>query len=464
MASAHFRIKSGTKAKSSASAHSQYIMREGKFEVDKKDIENIGYSNLPEWANKPSEFWQASDYYERANGRVYSEMEIALPNELSPEKRLELVNEFCEQQFGKENTYSFAIHNTDSALKKNVKNAHVHIMFCERKLDNIYREKENFFKRYNDKKPELGGTKKDRKWTNIKMPKIVRKQCFDLQNKYLLEIGAEKLLDHRTLLEQRIEALQNGDITKAEKLDREPEVKLGPNAHRLKREVIEIKRNVSTKDEYEKKKEEYYEKQKPDVKLAYYIRLSNRIETKLDGLEKEINKQEIEIIGPNKNHKNYYLAKRKMNNFKRQLSQLNYEKEKLENKIITPGRALIMAKSIYEKRLTNKNMVFVDNENSRNQIKKIADGILKKDEKYRNLYFAIKTGIGKTNEKIAEYEKRIEFYGKEISAEKKHILEKQATKGSRHKSQEGSGHLSANLDLDDDISKSVKDFSQIKDY
>ncbi len=43
----------------------------------------------------PSHFWQAADQFERANGSTYRELEIALPRELTPEQRLELVQDFC---------------------------------------------------------------------------------------------------------------------------------------------------------------------------------------------------------------------------------------------------------------------------------------------------------------------------------------------------------------------------------
>ncbi|MGK3681372.1 MobA/MobL family protein, partial [Escherichia coli] len=41
--------------------------------------------------DNPSHFWQAADQFERANGSTYRELEIALPRELTPEQRLELV-------------------------------------------------------------------------------------------------------------------------------------------------------------------------------------------------------------------------------------------------------------------------------------------------------------------------------------------------------------------------------------
>ncbi len=50
---------------------------------------------MPAWAaHNPSEFWKAADAFERANGCTYREIEIALPRELNPAQRLELVRAF----------------------------------------------------------------------------------------------------------------------------------------------------------------------------------------------------------------------------------------------------------------------------------------------------------------------------------------------------------------------------------
>ena len=62
-------------------------MREGKYSAEASGREDLVYKetfNLPEWTNNQAiEFWKAADEYERANGIVYFEFEIALPNELS---------------------------------------------------------------------------------------------------------------------------------------------------------------------------------------------------------------------------------------------------------------------------------------------------------------------------------------------------------------------------------------------
>ena len=49
-------------------------------------------------AGRPARtYWAAADDHERANGRLYREVQFALPNELSPEARRELAGRFAAQ-------------------------------------------------------------------------------------------------------------------------------------------------------------------------------------------------------------------------------------------------------------------------------------------------------------------------------------------------------------------------------
>lgn len=77
----------------------------------------------------PKEFFRAADLYERANGRSYTELEIALPNELSHAEQREMVDAFVEQELGVRHPYLYAIHDKNAALDESQKQPHVHIMF-----------------------------------------------------------------------------------------------------------------------------------------------------------------------------------------------------------------------------------------------------------------------------------------------------------------------------------------------
>jgi hypothetical protein len=160
MATYHFCMKTGAKGK--AAAHACYIVREEKYRK-KLDLEYAENGNMPEWAGDPREFWKAADQYERANGVAYREIELALPRELNPDQRRELVLGFVDEHLGGDFTYTLAIHNPRAAIERG-EQPHAHIQFSERKLDGIERGWEQFFKRANRSAPELGGCAKDERW------------------------------------------------------------------------------------------------------------------------------------------------------------------------------------------------------------------------------------------------------------------------------------------------------------
>lgn len=93
MASYHCSVKVGGKGK--ASGHAAYIAREGHYaeQAGYEDLEATGHGNLPvRVEGEPARFWSAADRHERADGATYREIEIALPRELNPAQRQDLVN------------------------------------------------------------------------------------------------------------------------------------------------------------------------------------------------------------------------------------------------------------------------------------------------------------------------------------------------------------------------------------
>jgi len=207
MATYHLSAKVGSKGK--GCAHSNYIEREGK-NAKHKDLEHAENGNLPDWANgKSSAFWKAADDFERENGSAYRELEIALPRELTPAQRLELVHEFIGQEIGDKHAYSFAIHCPKAALDPaKGEQPHAHIMYSERLQDGIDRPKEQYFKRYNSKNPEKGGLKKAIPKDMVEKKeqlKGLRERWAELQNEHLARHGHTATVDHRNLEAQGIE-------------------------------------------------------------------------------------------------------------------------------------------------------------------------------------------------------------------------------------------------------------------
>ncbi|CAO94799.1 mobilization protein MobA [Erwinia tasmaniensis] len=216
MASYHLSVKTG--GKGSASPHAAYIAREGKYAREKdSDLEHKESGNMPAWAaHKPAEFWKAADTSERANGCTYREIEVALPHELKPEQRLELVRDFVRQEIGDRHAYQFAVHNPKAAIAGG-EQPHAHIMFSERLNDGIHRDPEQYFRRANNKEPERGGAKKVRFGetpTGRKEHLVAQRERWaDLQNEYLERYHHADRVDARSL--------------KAQGIDREPERHLG---------------------------------------------------------------------------------------------------------------------------------------------------------------------------------------------------------------------------------------------
>jgi hypothetical protein len=214
MASFHHTIKSGKKG--TAANHSNYVTRQGKY-GHRDDLVCWGHGNMPTWAkNNPTAFWKAGDRHERANGAVYREHEIALPDELTREHQKELVADLVNTLVG-DKPYQFAVHAPQSALE-GVSNTHLHLMFSDRMHDGIERTPQQTFSRYNAKNPEQGGCRKDSGGRNrlaLRDEVIeIRRKCAELQNAALEKHGHTARVDHRTLKQQGV--------------DRQPERHLGP--------------------------------------------------------------------------------------------------------------------------------------------------------------------------------------------------------------------------------------------
>ncbi|WP_330112672.1 MobA/MobL family protein (plasmid) [Cetobacterium somerae] len=219
MANYHLNISYGRVGK--GGPHIDYILGQNKYVNKEKEIKYTNH-NLPNWCKSPKEFWVAADDNERINGTVYKEIRISLPNELSHEKNIELLNEFIATILEGKYHYSVSIHSKESSYKKDILNTHAHIMFSPRELDGIERNKDIFFKRANAKSPELGGCKKNTSWNNIEKLLEIRKLWEDIQNKYLENEKSNERVSCETLEKQRAIALEKGDIFFAKFLDRDP--------------------------------------------------------------------------------------------------------------------------------------------------------------------------------------------------------------------------------------------------
>ena len=173
----------------------------------------------------PRAYWEAADDHERSNGRLFQQVEVALPVELDERQRLELARSFAERLTKDERLpYTLAIHRGGEAGE----NPHMHLVISERANDGIERSAEQWFKRANGKQPERGGAKKSRTMMDKYWIAQTRQVWAQEANRALQRAGQEDRVDHRSLAAQREEALQRGELERAAELSREPSVHRGP--------------------------------------------------------------------------------------------------------------------------------------------------------------------------------------------------------------------------------------------
>ncbi len=180
----------------------RYITRTKEYANHKDHAEKVEYvksGNMPSFCkDRPDQFWEAAELYERKNGRTATSIVLALPKELTEQQRIELTEKIIEQFCNKFNfPYTAAIHNHKSAISGQDQ-PHLHLMFSERALDEFDRTAEQFFKRYNDKNPQNGGARKvtaDFRGDGQDLMNIIRAESEVLINESLEEHAPTKILN-----------------------------------------------------------------------------------------------------------------------------------------------------------------------------------------------------------------------------------------------------------------------------
>ena len=237
MATYHLKVKDDTKSggkRISAKKHVDYILREdGKSHADyinregaQSDRNDCVFkgSQLPKWAKGSAQkFFSAATRYEDKGNVRYREIELSLPNELSLEQNLEIVDRFIADHLSS-HYYAYAIHEKVGELSGEW-HPHVHIMFSERLIDDVEKMGERpackYFRRA--AKPLKGekvasferrrehGAPKDKKWHNKKYLYEIRADFARIQNAVLEQNGFSIRVDHRSLKAQQAEAEKHGD-------------------------------------------------------------------------------------------------------------------------------------------------------------------------------------------------------------------------------------------------------------
>ncbi|WP_281859099.1 MobQ family relaxase [Litoreibacter halocynthiae] len=200
--------------------------REGRIHdyTRKQGIEEtfiIAPETAPSWAQDRAALWNAAEASEtRSNSVTAREWELSLPFEISAEVRSQITREFAEQLVSR---YGVAVDVAIHAPNRegDQRNHHAHVLTTTRQLESD------------------GFTAKTRVLDSAKTGgaeiEQMRGVWAELQNRALERAGEAERVDHRSLEKQREAALDKGDEVKAEELDRDPELKLGPAANSMER-------------------------------------------------------------------------------------------------------------------------------------------------------------------------------------------------------------------------------------
>lgn len=169
----------------------------------------------PAWARERASLWQAVQEKEnRKNSQLAREIIVALPNELAPDDRADLLRGWLRDNLTSLGMVAdVAIHDPEPDTPDAPRNPHAHILLTLRQLDPATAD---------------GWAKgKAREWNAPETLIGWRASWADHQNRALEKAGANARVDHRSLADQRADALAQGDELMAETLDRPPEPRMG---------------------------------------------------------------------------------------------------------------------------------------------------------------------------------------------------------------------------------------------
>lgn len=433
-------------------AHFKYITGEDRYSYKENEVIYEKHNMPPHISAE--DFWQSADAYERANGRVYKEIRIALPNGFTKKENQDLLNKFLEKELGNNFYYSAVIHDKNS-LKDEIRNIHAHIMVCPRKIDGIERDIKQFFSRYNSKNIEKGGALKDPYWNKKETLTHFRESWEETLNN-ALEKKNWKKVSCKSLQQQRKEALEKQDLDLVDFLDREP---IQINNYTLKKDkkyynemdiadwdnYIHNKKVRDLKEELynllQKKKEQEIERS--DIfKNLKDINSAIRNFNKSDKEFKDIYSIQENILMLEVEKKHTELAILNLGKVEDKTEEETKELKRLEAKILSINLLLkdkngllnkeleeLKAGDLFEKKYKELNKKNFQNDYKRfletqSEISKLEKGIEENKTKLENLHKIVLNILTK-----GEYSKILREYKNEEQAEMLLKLEKRFSKG-----------------------------------
>ena len=221
----------------SALAKARYLLRLGKYARGRDDLVDGFWGHLPDWcADDGVALFEAADRYERANARLFDELEGALPCELTLGQAIELALAMAHEVTAPGLPYLLVIHEGRPPAPGVPRNRHWHLAFLERINDGIHRPPERWFRRANRRDPAAGGAAKDRRLKGHEWLPGVRRQYARLVNEALERAGRPERVTAASHAERIARAEADGDHETAEHLLRHPPgLHIGPTACAIER-------------------------------------------------------------------------------------------------------------------------------------------------------------------------------------------------------------------------------------
>lgn len=238
--------------------HLAYITRTGKYRGKAEDLVFTKSENLPVWAKDARDYWEEADRQteekrqkaEKSGSKLPPDhtgrtWDFALPNELSREELIAFTDQYLKEEFPNL-PYTYAIHEKDSAVYEE-KNPHVHVMFGEYIIDDRSRNltRDEFFQRHilSKKGNEYGGAQRTWEYAKGGSKKLrqTRRHLAEAINRAYREKGLPQRVTEKSIEVQRKEALREGNIQKAETLDRTKPKRLAPRKFKKYEHVISRK-------------------------------------------------------------------------------------------------------------------------------------------------------------------------------------------------------------------------------
>ena len=238
MAIFHLQCSHGSRqGGQSALAKVQYVLRQGQYARGRDDLEESDWGHLPEWcAGDPVRLFAAADLHERANGRLYVELEGALPVELDLEHCIALTRAMADVVAATGLPFAWGIHAGRPTEPGKPRNCHFHFVFLERINDGIPRTPEGWFRRANTQDPAAGGAAKDRLLKGHQWLRNVRRRYEQLVNAALERAGRPERVTAASHRDRIARAVAAGDHETADYLRRHPPGQhVGPTACAIER-------------------------------------------------------------------------------------------------------------------------------------------------------------------------------------------------------------------------------------